>query len=276
MDLGVLVVDDDAATRALLIRVMKTLGVERVVEAVDGDEAIARADEAEFDLVLLDWEMPGQKGPEVIRALRERNDHAQVVMISAEAQKSRVLRAVEAGAAGYIVKPFEVASVREKLKSLCQSIVAHRRTADYRIGSIMTTDVVTIREDAPVREAIKTLLEHRISGLPVVDAEGQLVGIITEYQLVQALFRPDVSDEPVGRFMTTELVTVGEDALLFQVANLLIKHRMRRVPVVRDGRVVGIIARRDLLRYMLGHEAELNAFLESLRAAHPAPVAVTV
>jgi len=275
MDISVLVVDDDADIRKLLVHLLEEIGVREIVEAADGHEAVTRFQESPADLVLLDWTMPGAGGLEVIETIRRMNHRPQIVVISAESQKAHVLKAVQAGAAGYIVKPFEPGTVCEKLRSLCRGIVAHRRTADYRVGRIMTTNVVTVHENATIRQAVETLLEHRISGLPVVDAEGQLVGIITEYQLVQALFRPEVSDEPVGQFMTTEVITVEEDSLLFQVANLLIRNRMRRLPVVRDGRVVGGIARRDLLRYLIEHEEELTSFLESLRASSPSLAGAT-
>lgn len=115
----------------------------------------------------------------------------------------------------------------------------------------MIADLLAIRADATVEEAIRSLLDHRVSGAPVVDQQGCLVGIVSEFQLLEAIYRPEVKQEQVRDLMTKDVITVTEDAALSEVANLLLLHRIRRVPVVRAGRLVGIVTRRDLLRCTL-------------------------
>ena len=115
---------------------------------------------------------------------------------------------------------------------------------------IMTEDLVTIRPTATVREAVEMLLSREISGLPVVDDGDRLVGIITEFALMAVAYDKKVLDEPVSQHMTTELLTVDVKDSVRKVADLCVVHRVRRVPVLKDGRLVGLVARRDVLRAM--------------------------
>jgi CBS domain-containing protein len=129
---------------------------------------------------------------------------------------------------------------------------------------VMNTELITIRTDATVGDAIRCLLANRISGVPVIDEHGCLAGIVSEYQLLEALYRPEVKKESVCNLMTKDVITIAEDAALPDVANLLLLHRIRRVPVVSRGKMVGIISRRDLLRHIgaVSHDE----LLEEVRA----------
>lgn len=135
----------------------------------------------------------------------------------------------------------------------------------YKAEDVMCTKLITIREDVTVEEAILTLLEHDISGVPVVDDQGRLVGIISELQLLEAVYTPEVKTHQVHNFMTKDVLTVTEGTILSDVTNLLVLHRIRRVPVVRDGELVGIITRRDLLRYTVEAGDTLKKSLDQLR-----------
>lgn len=143
-----------------------------------------------------------------------------------------------------------------------------------RARELMTTAVVTFSPDASIREVARVLSERGISGAPVVDTEGRLLGIVTERDLIHRLAIPAdrkrswlrrLLSSPAmqavcyarthGRraddLMTTELVMVEEDAPAERVASLLERPGVCRLPVIRDGRVVGIISRADLTRAML-------------------------
>ena len=89
---------------------------QQVVEAADGNQAIQHFQSGEFDLVLTDWNMPGKSGIEVIRAVRTVNRQIPIVMITTEAEKSRVLEAIQAGVTDYLVKPFTTDLLRQKLE----------------------------------------------------------------------------------------------------------------------------------------------------------------
>ena len=121
--------------------------------------------------------------------------------------------------------------------------------------AIMTEDVVTIDQNASIKDAIELLLLQRISGLPVTDREGQLLGIVTEFALLAIAYDDKVQSETVGQHMTTELFTVGPNDPINKVADLCLLHRVRRVPVAENGRLLGLISRRDVLKSLYEAQA---------------------
>ena len=120
---------------------------------------------------------------------------------------------------------------------------------------MMTTNVVTIRPEATIRDAIELLLARKISGLPVVDEDGNLVGIVTEFALLALAYDRDITDHTVANHMTRQLLTVDVDTPVNQVADMCILHRVHRLPVVDQGRLVGLVSRRDVLEALYAAEA---------------------
>ena len=121
---------------------------------------------------------------------------------------------------------------------------------------VMNKTVVSILEDQRVCDVARLLIDRHISGTPVVDQAGQLTGIISEYQLLAMIYDPSLKQAPVRQFMTKNVMTVDENAPLSEVANLFIVHRIRRVPVVSQGKIVGVISRPDLLRFALDQDGD--------------------
>lgn len=115
-DTRVLVADDSSTMRKIILRSLSAVGVTNVVEAADGDEAVSLFSAGEFDLVLTDWNMPGKSGLEVIQEIRAKNKDIPIVMVTTEAEKSRVVEAIQAGVSDYLVKPFTAETLREKLE----------------------------------------------------------------------------------------------------------------------------------------------------------------
>jgi CBS domain-containing protein len=113
---------------------------------------------------------------------------------------------------------------------------------------IMTEGVITIRPTGTIQEAIELLLAERISGLPVIDDRGRLVGIVTEFALLAVAYDERVLSDTVSQHMTTDLLTVDAGDAVRKVADLCVVHRVRRVPVMEQGKLVGLIARSDVLR----------------------------
>jgi CBS domain-containing protein len=140
-----------------------------------------------------------------------------------------------------------------------------------RASDVMTTGVVTASPESKVRDVVGLLLEHRVSAVPVVDADGKIVGIVSEGDLTH---RHESGTEHTGHWwraitetseeaaraytrthgrlardvMTAGVVTVAPDTPLNEAAALLDKHRIKRLPVVKDGRLVGIVSRANLLQ----------------------------
>ncbi len=113
---------------------------------------------------------------------------------------------------------------------------------------IMTRDVVTVSPDSTMGGALDLMLHAGVSGLVVKDRAGGPLGIITEYGLLLAAYDEEVLNDPVSAHMTRELICVGEEDSLERIADLCVLHRVRRLPVVRDGKLIGLISRRDVLR----------------------------
>lgn len=134
----------------------------------------------------------------------------------------------------------------------------------YQASDVMIREVTTISADATVDDAIRILLEHRIGGVPVVDSRGMLVGMICEFHLLETVFAPHILCEPVRAFMRKDVISVSEDMLLADVASILTMHHLRRVPVLRDGQLIGLITCNDLLRYVSESGEQIDAFLHDV------------
>lgn len=124
---------------------------------------------------------------------------------------------------------------------------------------VMTTNVISVRDDEDIYSAIRVMDINEITGLPVVDEKGRLVGVITEKDVLALLYT--MRDKPgvVREFMTAEVVSFDIETDLAEVAEALRTQNFRRVPILDDGRLVGIVSRRDVIRHMqeLRHEDRL-------------------
>lgn len=124
---------------------------------------------------------------------------------------------------------------------------------------IMSTNLSVIDQNCSVKEAIDTLLEKNISGLPVVDEFGHLVGIVTEFALLAIAYDSKVTSDTIADHMTTDVLSVEADEPVNKVADLCIVHRVRRVPVMDNGKLVGLISRRDVLKALYQGTAATTA-----------------
>lgn len=144
-----------------------------------------------------------------------------------------------------------------------------------RAKEIMSTNLITVRPDEPVRKAVALMLEHCISGLPVVDCGGALVGLLTENDLVlgsspglpvhlqlledmlgvreptrhlkQVRF---IGDRKIRDLMVEDVVTASPDTPVGEVIALLVKNDFKRIPIVSAEKLVGIVTRADILKIM--------------------------
>ena len=119
---------------------------------------------------------------------------------------------------------------------------------------IMTARLVTLAPDTPVTEAVRVLLRNEISGVPVVGADGELLGVYSEFDCLRSLAGEEFLDEQhqvqktVGQHMSTDPHTIGPEWDLYRIAHAIVTHRVRRLPVLEEGRLVGQVSRRDVLR----------------------------
>lgn len=151
-----------------------------------------------------------------------------------------------------------------------------------RAAQVMSKGILTISADATVFDAAELLVSADVSAMPVVDRTGRIVGIVSEADLMR---RAEIGTEPrkswlqrifaddatkaaeyvtfharrVADVMTKPVVTVQEDSPLSEVVDLMAKHKVKRVPVLRGDVAVGVVSRSNLLQALLSHEPELTA-----------------
>jgi len=147
---------------------------------------------------------------------------------------------------------------------------------------IMTWGAITVQPEATVTRAVRLMLQNKISGLPVVDAKGQLVGMVTEGDFLRRgeigterrrprwlefLLGPgklaaeyvQAAGQKVEEIMTSEPRTITPETPLEEVVSLMERHRIKRLPVVQDGKLVGIVSRANLLHALASVAREVKA-----------------
>ena len=119
-----LVVDDFSTMRRIVRNLLKELGFTNVQEAEDGVDALNKLRGESFDFVVSDWNMPNMTGIDLLRAIRAdaRLKHLPVLMVTAEAKRENIIEAAQAGASGYVVKPFTAGTLDEKLKKIFEKM----------------------------------------------------------------------------------------------------------------------------------------------------------
>ena len=115
-----LVVDDSAVMRKVLIGALSRASITEVDQAGDGLEAVEAVKANEYGLVLMDWNMPNMLGIDAVKAIRAEGSTVPIIMVTTEAEKSRVIDALKAGANNYIIKPFEPATIVTKIEEVLQ------------------------------------------------------------------------------------------------------------------------------------------------------------
>ena len=119
------------------------------------------------------------------------------------------------------------------------------------VADIMTTRLITLSPDMSIHEAIRILLRRRISGAPVVDADGALIGVLSKKDCLQVIFSAGYHDDrggPVRDYMSTPVETLDASLDLVSAVHRFLNSHFRRFPVLRDGRLVGQVSRYDILK----------------------------
>jgi CBS domain-containing protein len=117
---------------------------------------------------------------------------------------------------------------------------------------IMVKDVITVKTDTPILEAMELVAKHDISGLPVVDDDMNLLGVVSEKDMVNLLYSLEEQQEKtVDDFMTSPALFFEEKESLLDVCDFLKKNVFRRIPITSKGKLVGIISIRDIIEYVL-------------------------
>jgi len=146
------------------------------------------------------------------------------------------------------------------------------------VREVMTTDVVTVEESTPLKEAALLLAERRISGVPVVDADRKVVGVLSEADVLaqergrairqpgllglvfdpDAVWREKAGARTAGEAMSSPAIVIGPHRPVHAAASLMLEDDVNRLPVVQHGRLLGIVTRADLVRAFVRDDAELQ------------------
>lgn len=125
------------------------------------------------------------------------------------------------------------------------------------VKSIMTKEVKTVNPDTLIFDAMRLLPKYQISGLPVVEEDNTLVGILSEKDVLKILTKDKISyQDTVSQYMTKKVVSFEEDDSAIDVCRFFQKNPRRRVPIVKDGKLIGVVSRRDIISLIL--EAKSN------------------
>lgn len=241
----------------------------------------------------LSWFVAQARDAQATKVTEIANDFP--VVVEGPIEDSQALERMRSARVRYLIvregDDFRIVSIRDYLASLADD---HPLTA----RDVMTTPAVACRDEAFFEEVAETLADRDISGMPVVDASGDVVGVISERDLAHALggpmvrlavrrhnhgpFMRDLTTMPRGGrrakdVMTTPPVAVGPEAPLDEIARLLRVHQINRVPVVEERRLIGIVTRGDVLGAIghLDHEESVASeppVLVGSAGMHPGPL----
>ena len=121
----------------------------------------------------------------------------------------------------------------------------------FKAKEIMKTGVITVKKETGIYETIRILMENNITGLPVVNDDMTLAGIISEKDVLRLLY--NIEDKPgnVESFMTKDVVSFDQEDSTIDITESLIKNDFRRVPILEEGKLIGILSRKDIIAYIL-------------------------
>lgn len=138
------------------------------------------------------------------------------------------------------------------------------------VADIMSSPVYVINTDEPVSRARKLMLRHRIGTLPVLN-EGKMVGIVTKSDISNRLSQAEplwrrrpIDQIPIKMLMTETVITIYPEASITQAATLMLENEIHNVPIVKNGNIVGIITRTDLMRYVAENSGKMSTKIRNL------------
>jgi len=115
---------------------------------------------------------------------------------------------------------------------------------------VMSTEIMTIREDTKMKDIIRLLVQHRITGLPVVSEDNRLLGMVTEKDILKILYKRQPNVKSAADLMTSNIASFDENDNLMEIFKALVENNYRRVPILSEGKLAGIISRADIIRFI--------------------------
>ena len=269
----VLLVDDEEPFLQNLARLLDTRGFE-VITALDGFKAleVVRSG-SEFDVVVLDLKMPGMDGIETLRKLKEIDSVSEVIMLTGHASFSSGTNSIREGAYDYLMKPFDVEDLTEKIHEAYDVEAIKRNPVLWpraRAEEITLCSFKKLDKDDSLARALEVLRreegEMAAEILFIIDHEERLLGLVTrrdlinESQKVRSGMPPtwgDLCEDPtllpdrkLGQIMSPPAMTAHPEESLMAVAGQMLAFKVRRVPVIDTGKMIGVIRLEDVLDHV--------------------------
>lgn len=274
----VLLVDDEQQFVANMARILKMRGFE-VTSAYDGYQAVdAVKYGGGFDVVVLDVKMPGMDGVETLVEIKKRAPDTAIIMLTGHASVESGTRAMRRGAYDYLMKPCDIEDLVEKIKEAHDAGMIKRHPVLWPrklVREIPLHAFSKLKPRDPLARALEEMSresgEESTEELYVLDEEDRLQGIVTKRDLLnhaqkshpefsidwgKLLAEPGlIPAKALREVMRPQAVTTQANAFLTDAANQMILHNLRRMPVVRGGKMIGVIKLEDVFQYM-DHETE--------------------
>ena len=274
----VLLVDDEEQFVYNMSRILKVRGFE-VATATDGHKAMNTIKYGGgFDVVVLDIKMPGMDGIEALKEIKKWAPDTEVIMLTGHASLSTGAQAIRRGAYDFLMKPCDIEDLVEKIREAyeAESIKRHPVLWPRKLaGEIILHAFSKLKPDDPLTKALEVMSrgvgEEAVEEVYIVDAEDRLHGVVTKRDLVNEAQRahPQVPlnwtrllessqwlpEIPLKSAMRSDYPSTQANAFLTDAANQMIVNNVRSMPVLRAGRVIGVIKLQDVFQYM-DHEME--------------------
>lgn len=144
-----------------------------------------------------------------------------------------------------MVKSYQGAFIKKETK--------HEEQTNLSVADFMARNLITFNEHQTIYEAMDILMKKKISGGPVVDEENNLIGVISEGDCLKEIVKGKYNNSPrlpglVKDYMATNVIHIAPETNIFEAANMFLRMRFRRFPVIKDGKLVGQISQRDIMR----------------------------
>jgi len=269
----VLLVDDEQQFVISMARILKIRGFE-VTSAYDGYQAIdAVKHGGGFDVVVLDVKMPGMDGVETLGEIKKRAPDTEVIMLTGHASLESGTRAMRKGAYDYLMKPCDIEDLVEKIREAHEAETIKRNPVLWprkRVREIPLHSFSRLKPEDSLEKALEVMSrdseEESIEEVHVVNGEDRLQGIVTRRDLLNeaqkvhagtSLTWNHLVESPrllpkkkLKEVLRPQTVSTQANAYLTDAANQMILHKLRRMPVVRAGRMIGVIRLEDVFQYM--------------------------
>lgn len=269
----VLLVDDEQQFVINLARILKLRGFE-VTTAYDGHQAVdAVKYGGGFDVVVLDVKMPGMGGVETLGEIKKRAPDTEVIMLTGNASLESGTRAMRRGAYDYLMKPCDIEDLVEKIKEAHEAEMIRRHPVLWPRKLVREIPLHTfskLKLGDPLEKALAAIGGHSgeesLEEVHVVDEEDHFHGVITRRDLLNEAQKVHTETSLTWRDLVASpgllprkklkdilrplAVTTQANAYLTDAANQMILHGLRRMPVVRAGKMIGVIRLEDVFQYM--------------------------